>query len=532
MLFVLPVGAFVDEGEAGQHLRQILEDRDGSIPEPAILEALLRDYFPDEPGDVSVLLAALSERVPQQLRSDASVPAIVLRSHLEDQLSRNRRIDRAAAKWAIAVWSAGLGIKPEPYVATEHSSDSAEDRHEKASPQEFLEEAAPAEEGEELGYVRIGRKLARAVASQWLGRAGAAAGLVIVLIVGIALIVGKDAPVVPLEFAEGKAYWYPNWYTFSSGWRVTGDKDSCWTEPPSSAHSRALILGIGRSAGPLLAMGGVNAAKLPEKGFSVRANIFGATSDSVELVGLKENDSAITAQVRAKSFFDALSNGDHLVASVPAIDVTEDWPLSTAFSLLHPATWERAIFAANPSDAFRAWQLVEQCANIKNLPLTAPPPPPPPAPDPVPHVQPPQPTVDPSPQPNIVQPIPPLPVVIPPGPSSDRPLPPVGGRVTVVFDSNAIEIMGRHQPINLDGVLPADPALIPRISQDIGRYLIGTLVWCYARANNKYYCEDTQNRDIAELAVRRGLAMAADGRYLAAQRDAQASRVGIWMSLR
>ena len=79
--------------EAAQRLTRILARRDGIIPDPNRLDALLRDYFPGERGYVEVLLSALREGIPGRLRSDTGTPRQVLRTNLERLLHSRSRID-------------------------------------------------------------------------------------------------------------------------------------------------------------------------------------------------------------------------------------------------------------------------------------------------------------------------------------------------------------------------------------------------------------------------------------------------------
>lgn len=80
--------------------------------EPQRCEALLRDTFPGNPREVSLLVNALKQGIPQELlASQGKVPFEVSRSRLTRKLIDNLFMQDQAAQWVIDAWSAALGIR-------------------------------------------------------------------------------------------------------------------------------------------------------------------------------------------------------------------------------------------------------------------------------------------------------------------------------------------------------------------------------------------------------------------------------------
>jgi hypothetical protein len=74
-------------------------------------EGLLRDYSAQYRREVSVLLSALEERVPQDLlASPAGVPRRVLLARLARRLADYRALSETAAAWSVNSWAFALGV--------------------------------------------------------------------------------------------------------------------------------------------------------------------------------------------------------------------------------------------------------------------------------------------------------------------------------------------------------------------------------------------------------------------------------------
>jgi formylglycine-generating enzyme required for sulfatase activity len=77
------------------------------ISEPKRLEALLRDYCPHNRREVNLLLTAVTEQVPAELRS-SSLPPQLLYGRLVARLQDERGLTDAAAQWTVQTWAQAL----------------------------------------------------------------------------------------------------------------------------------------------------------------------------------------------------------------------------------------------------------------------------------------------------------------------------------------------------------------------------------------------------------------------------------------
>ena len=114
----LPIGGAGD-GEAGaearQTLRQILTTYGPDVRrDPRRCEALLRDLCPTRALEVNLLLAALRERVPDELlAAPPGQPVSVLAARLSQRLVDTLGLTGAAARWAVGSWAIALGLAAE-----------------------------------------------------------------------------------------------------------------------------------------------------------------------------------------------------------------------------------------------------------------------------------------------------------------------------------------------------------------------------------------------------------------------------------
>jgi hypothetical protein len=94
-------------------LNQLLSTHGQQLPEdPQRCEALLRDTFPSYPREVSLLVNALKQGVPQELLSSHNkIPFEVTRSRLSHKLAENLFVQDQAAEWVVDAWSEALGVK-------------------------------------------------------------------------------------------------------------------------------------------------------------------------------------------------------------------------------------------------------------------------------------------------------------------------------------------------------------------------------------------------------------------------------------
>jgi len=95
-----------------QKLREIIARHGRSVVQDARrCEGLLRDYTGEHRREVSVLVSALEEHVPQDLlAAPAGTPREVLLKRLARRLSDYRAISEPAAAWSVNSWALALGL--------------------------------------------------------------------------------------------------------------------------------------------------------------------------------------------------------------------------------------------------------------------------------------------------------------------------------------------------------------------------------------------------------------------------------------
>ena len=95
-----------------QKLREIVARHGSSIAHDARrLEGLLKDYSAQHRREVSVLVSALEEHVPQDLSAAPSgTPRRVLLARLARRLADHRGLSETAATWAVNSWALALGL--------------------------------------------------------------------------------------------------------------------------------------------------------------------------------------------------------------------------------------------------------------------------------------------------------------------------------------------------------------------------------------------------------------------------------------
>jgi hypothetical protein len=93
-------------------LREIIERHGRAVVEDVRrCEGLLRDYSGEHRREVSVLVSALEERVPQELLAvPAGTPREVLLARMARRLSEDRALSEPAAAWAVNSWALALGL--------------------------------------------------------------------------------------------------------------------------------------------------------------------------------------------------------------------------------------------------------------------------------------------------------------------------------------------------------------------------------------------------------------------------------------
>src|SRR5688572_15711085 len=93
-------------------LREIVERHGHTVIQNARrCEGLLRDYSGRHRREVSVLVSALEEHVPQDLlTSSAGAPREVLLKRLARRLTDQQALSEQAAAWAVNSWAFALGL--------------------------------------------------------------------------------------------------------------------------------------------------------------------------------------------------------------------------------------------------------------------------------------------------------------------------------------------------------------------------------------------------------------------------------------
>lgn len=99
------------------------------LGESARLRGLLQDECPQAKKEISVLLQALDERVPQDLlRVHSGEPIQSLSPRLAKRLSEEKAMSPAASRWAVQAWAQGLGVESvlasEPAIAELDASEA------------------------------------------------------------------------------------------------------------------------------------------------------------------------------------------------------------------------------------------------------------------------------------------------------------------------------------------------------------------------------------------------------------------------
>jgi outer membrane lipoprotein SlyB len=84
------------------------------LAQPPRLASLLRDECPEHRREISALVKALEEHVPQDLlNSQSGEPPGSLASRLSKRLSEEHLLHREASSWAVWAWAHGLGLGDE-----------------------------------------------------------------------------------------------------------------------------------------------------------------------------------------------------------------------------------------------------------------------------------------------------------------------------------------------------------------------------------------------------------------------------------
>src|SRR5688500_7833502 len=95
-----------------QKLRELVERHGRAVIEDARrCEGLLKDYSGEHRREISVLVSALEERIPQDLlAAPQGAPREVLLARMARRLSEDRALSEPAAAWSVNSWALALGL--------------------------------------------------------------------------------------------------------------------------------------------------------------------------------------------------------------------------------------------------------------------------------------------------------------------------------------------------------------------------------------------------------------------------------------
>jgi ABC-type amino acid transport substrate-binding protein len=96
--------------------------------DPRRLQAVLRDMIGDHPAEISALVAAAEEGVPDALLESSDPGSSAAMERLTRRLKERRALAAKAAEWAVESWARALRIPPPPDLAeTRPVSDASSD---------------------------------------------------------------------------------------------------------------------------------------------------------------------------------------------------------------------------------------------------------------------------------------------------------------------------------------------------------------------------------------------------------------------
>lgn len=110
-----------------QKLRELVARHGKSVVRDARrCEGLLKDYSGEYRAEVSVLVSALEEHVPQDmLAAPAAAPREVMLARMTRRLADNRALSERAAAWSVNSWALALGLVSEEELTAFESRSAA-----------------------------------------------------------------------------------------------------------------------------------------------------------------------------------------------------------------------------------------------------------------------------------------------------------------------------------------------------------------------------------------------------------------------
>lgn len=240
------------------------------LGESTRLRGLLQDDCPQSKKEISILLQALEERVPQDLlRVHSGEPVQSLSPRLSKRLADEKAMSVSASRWAVHAWAHGLGVEhalpaepPSPEMA------SAANEPFSAASQPVAKAASPLADKR----VRIGLAAAAALVVVALGWWMLAAKVEVTRVDATAPLVGNGRPIpvfiefearnfdvrsVEVRFVRGDGTWNPSSWRFdvgsgaaAQGRAPAGTLQYATAKPMSSTFEYTLVGANGKRSTP------------------------------------------------------------------------------------------------------------------------------------------------------------------------------------------------------------------------------------------------------------------------------------------
>jgi hypothetical protein len=114
--------------EPREKLRELIVEYGRSLcDDPRRCEALLKDYCGQYKRETFVMIAALKNRVADDLlKAPAGVPQVMILARLVKRLENDLSLAETAAKWAVESWALALGVIDQPLPINDPQARIAE----------------------------------------------------------------------------------------------------------------------------------------------------------------------------------------------------------------------------------------------------------------------------------------------------------------------------------------------------------------------------------------------------------------------
>jgi len=97
--------------QVGEVLRRVVTSHGSAVlDDQRRLRAILKDLAGNNPGEISLVLAAVDAQVPHKLLDSGSTPAPVIQARLVEDLEKTVFLTGLAARWAVQTWAFALSL--------------------------------------------------------------------------------------------------------------------------------------------------------------------------------------------------------------------------------------------------------------------------------------------------------------------------------------------------------------------------------------------------------------------------------------